>query len=183
MSGSIPASAGEPWSGRIPWLPNRVYPRECGGTPFPCCLFRPEGGLSPRVRGNHAEWWSHRHLRRSIPASAGEPPPARPQRLGHPVYPRECGGTFKNCATLLSSMGLSPRVRGNRDCHGALADVRRSIPASAGEPHTLTVTGDVIAVYPRECGGTDAEGGPMQFERGLSPRVRGNRRRDSSTDS
>ena len=87
-----------------------------------------------------------------IPACAGEPAP------NHRVYPRVCGGTPPS-----ATMGLSPRVRGNplkmllprlsprvRGNHG-------SIPACAGEPPPISI--------PR-CAAPN---------RGLSPRVRGNR--------
>ena len=57
--------------------------------------------------------------------------------------------------------------------HAALAG-GRSIPACAGEPPTLEDFPEILAVYPRVCGGTmvgnlvDGKGA------GLSPRVRGN---------
>ena len=52
-TGSIPASAGEPWYSRSMW--------------------RIAHGLSPRVRGNPRAGRGDRPLLRSIPASAGEP--------------------------------------------------------------------------------------------------------------
>ena len=52
----------------------------------------------------------------------------------------------------------------------------RSIPARAGEPGRLAISADAGAVYPRACGGTDHLAVGDFLHRGLSPRVRGNRR-------
>ena len=91
------------------------------------------------------------------------------------VYPRVCGGTRcqrRACRTIL---GLSPRVRGNRAkiCAGRL--LRGSIPACAGEPSGTRAELFCARVYPRVCGGTPAYQQPPSGQRGLSPRVRGNR--------
>ena len=74
------------------------------------------------------------------------------------VYPRVCGGTAvpRDHVPHLDTVGLSPRVRGNR------VDIR---------PRTAHV---VQPVYPRVCGGTEGELGVGPGETGLSPRVRGN---------
>ncbi len=73
--------------------------------------------------------------------------------------------------------GLSPRVRGNRPFR--VADQLRvgSIPACAGEPISPTPRADSDRVYPRVCGGTNYVGLLGDIRYGLSPRVRGNRRR------
>ena len=132
--GSIPACAGEPGrrtSINTPW---RVYPRVCGGTG--CMHDRADGaeGLSPRVRGNLRRVLRSPDQERSIPACAGEPSPpqlfARPDR----VYPRVCGGTIPISPAPTTTIGLSPRVRGNPPDIAAAYEVQRSIPACAGEP-------------------------------------------------
>ena len=70
---SIPACAGEPgWRAR-PCRTPQVYPRVCGGTLNSSLLVLLEPGLSPRVRGNHADQSHAGEHRRSIPACAGEP--------------------------------------------------------------------------------------------------------------
>ena len=155
--GSIPARAGEPRVSLTPRSPLTVYPRACGGTRhhterLGCCT-----GLSPRVRGNHSHEWRDVSGRGSIPARAGEPTWLHPRRSRAKVYPRACGGTASIGSSISTSIGLSPRVRGNR-----------SLPRN----HVL-----FYAVYPRACGGTTgALWMPMQAT-GLSPRVRGNRPR------
>ena len=70
---SIPAYAGEPggWSIRRA-LPG-VYPRVCGGTFCAGLRGQSEGGLSPRMRGNHIPSADKPGKSGSIPAYAGEP--------------------------------------------------------------------------------------------------------------
>ena len=74
----------------------------------------------------------------------------------------------------IARMGLSPRVRGNRQQGGAGGRKARSIPACAGEPAQGCAHCRLVAVYPRVCGGTSASSSPMPECEGLSPRVRGN---------
>ena len=141
---------------------------------MPGTLTAPRMGLSPRVRGNLDVEEHGIFLCRSIPASAGEPRCVSSGRSRCQVYPRECGGTLLGSRSMPQLVGLSPRVRGNRNIESGPAAVWRSIPASAGEPIT-PMTGETDAkVYPRECGGTDRICCVMLIVRGLSPRVRGN---------
>ena len=74
-AGSIPACAGEPaW--RLNLIStDEVYPRVCGGTPERKIVISPDGGLSPRVRGNPVLRRRRCVGLRSIPACAGEPIP------------------------------------------------------------------------------------------------------------
>ena len=100
--------------------PNRVYPRECGATEGWHLSGGGQGGLSPRVRGNHPD-----HHRRdlpggSIPASAGQPRDVASHRLSCAVYPRECGATSAPSGLSAPCYGLSPRVRGNHGKRPAL---------------------------------------------------------------
>ena len=50
------------------------------------------------------------------------------------VYPRVCGGTAISTIQRHPRLGLSPRVRGNRDFNNSAASAPGSIPACAGEP-------------------------------------------------
>ena len=102
------------------------------------------------------------------PRCAARPPEAES------VYPRACGGTTLALRKATTSMGLSPRLRGNRSkgCPGP--GTPWSIPAPAGEPSCPGAPLAIVPVYPRACGGTSwprpvPAGGP-----GLSPRLRGN---------
>ena len=112
----------------------RVYPRVCGGTAanatsIPACAH-------PWVRQG------------SIPACAGGVIPFTTVR----VYPRVCGGTQRLSASWTETVGLSPRVRGNR-------------------PHATPSR--IAGLSPRVRGNRDKVDGADCP--GLSPRVRGNR--------
>ena len=173
-AGSIPACAGEPLRRAAKGQGCRVYPRVCGGTEPSLTITVQVTGLSPRVRGNHAERvealdcagsipacagdrdpcapWSVR--RWSIPACAGEPTDAQACSRVARVYPRVCGGTEQPSASAARRLG--------------------SIPACAGEPLVGRLTRPTPRVYPRVCGGTSQLGRRIVRLRGLSPRVRGN---------
>ena len=58
----------------------------------------------------------------------------------------------------------------------APAPLAGSIPACAGEPCPNADAECATGVYPRVCGGTTEEHNRIVFDRGLSPRVRGNPR-------
>ena len=92
----------------------------------------------------------------SIPARAGEPSAPTCGRSPWKVYPRACGGT-----SLQNLLGAIPLW---------------SIPARAGEPARSAAQRLPSRVYPRACGGTAVVIGYREAGKGLSPRVRGNRR-------
>ena len=111
---------------------------------------------------------------RSIPAGAGEPARRWSSIFSTTVYPRGCGGTGLDSLFVAHSVGLSPRVRGNR--FGLLGVCIRSgsIPAGAGEPSRTASKNAQRQVYPRGCGGTGRGAVSGMSNGGLSPRVRGN---------
>ena len=131
-------------------------------------------GLSPRVRGNPAWATAGCGPRRSIPACAGEPGPAKQKSGLLGVYPRVCGGTSVMRCSPLVMTGLSPRVRGNQATIFNRSYMQRSIPACAGEPAPAPVRPWPLRVYPRVCGGTFICPSSALSAIGLSPRVRGN---------
>ncbi len=154
---SIPACAGEPREISVATSSDWVYPRVCGGTALAASELRWMPGLSPRVRGNLRG-------RNGGAFNAG-------------VYPRVCGGTWGVGNVIDTLKGLSPRVRGNRGAVGGRSERYRSIPACAGEPAWLATGVLQERVYPRVCGGTVQWVQYYDNPWGLSPRVRGNRRR------
>ena len=172
--GSIPACAGEPANRRTSTSPHWVYPRVCGGTQSSDSRRNRAPGLSPRVRGNRGGTANGAIPAGSIPACAGEPPPARIMRASRWVYPRVCGGTPVRAVVGKQERGLSPRVRGNRGQVQRDDALARSIPACAGEPIRHRAPRQVGEVYPRVCGGTPSGYPRTKSRRGLSPRVRGN---------
>ena len=172
---SIPACAGEPGAPKSGWMGREVYPRVCGGTRRTAPTTGAGTGLSPRVRGNPGCRVNTVTCGGSIPACAGEPVWQRRQRLGVRVYPRVCGGTGRAVRSARNGVGLSPRVRGNRDKRITDRMGYRSIPACAGEPRRRRRLRRRSAVYPRVCGGTAVGDRTGDAVDGLSPRVRGNR--------
>ena len=137
---------------------SRVYPRAYGGTAHPRSTTRHRCGLSPRVRGNL------RFTSRS------------------PVYPRAYGGTGGSMTFTPRTPGLSPRVRGNQGYSAKQHSCSGSIPARTGEPSAIGFLNTLLAVYPRAYGGTQARQISLARGRGLSPRVRGNRRVPAGRD-
>ena len=69
--------------------------------------------------------------------------------------------------------GLSPRVRGKQLQRLRIGNQRWSIPACAGETRPPSIPGRRSPVYPRVCGGNEAEKEAKYRASGLSPRVRG----------
>ena len=174
MRGSIPACAGEPSPACCTKMAKTVYPRVCGGTRAGRNWAGFRRGLSPRVRGNHPVYAMSMGGVRSIPACAGEPRTSTGPAPGLPVYPRVCGGTRHHAVGAGNTVGLSPRVRGNRRAPASAVPGRRSIPACAGEPAIGGLVSISIEVYPRVCGGTVTIMPAWYTACGLSPRVRGN---------
>ena len=149
----------------------------CGGTGTATGGAASRTGLSPRVRGNPGRGRADAGVRGSIPACAGEPGVDVDGQAVAQVYPRVCGGTAARRPQIARRVGLSPRVRGNHRGSAAPQQARGSIPACAGEP--ITHDGPITPprVYPRVCGGTPSAAVVTAAQQGLSPRVRGNRRR------
>ena len=176
VSGSIPASAGEPVGTPGRSSRTRVYPRERGGTRVRRSQEICRPGLSPRARGNPPDRFAPVAPGGSIPASAGEPCPKRRGRRAPWVYPRERGGTSLLAPTQSIRIGLSPRARGNRPATEGRRGRSGSIPASAGEPCGRGGGRRRGRVYPRERGGTQPDCMGDLVATGLSPRARGNPR-------
>ena len=86
------------------------------------------------------------------------------------------GGTRRERQESQCSSGLSPRVRGNRRERAEGGGGIRSIPACTGEPPWSVGVPSTYRVYPRVYGGTSQSQPGRRQCRGLSPRVRGNRR-------
>ena len=150
---------------------------------MPCIFPAASAGLSPRGRGNHHPVAVVDLYPGSIPAWAGEPISDNSDRHSPSVYPRVGGGTLPEGWLSLSTEGLSPRGRGNlRGVMGG-GNVIGSIPAWAGEPSVDRGLPHYPGVYPRVGGGTQVRGYSLLNQGGLSPRGRGNRLRQSWSES
>ena len=153
-SGSIPAHAGKPLPGPSPVISHGVYPRACGETRNASGAPAADEGLSPRMRGNQGPGHVRQRPRGSIPAHAGKPArPAIPPTAVK-VYPRACGETSLKILPGGGSMGLSPRMRGNRQASRNWPFSIGSIPAHAGKPPIFPAVQVLYRVYPRACGET-----------------------------
>ena len=176
---SIPAHAGELDRARARRAHTAVYPRPRGGTQ----PLRPELayplGLSPPTRGNRARADTRARGHGSIPARAGEPERADGRRRRTAVYPRPRGGTLYTGDRLMEYDGLSPPTRGNQRSFYEFAEIRRSIPAHAGEPSPFPAKIVQMGVYPRPRGGTADCPVWARCVCGLSPPTRGNPGRQS----
>ena len=136
-------------------------------------------GLSPRVRGHRQVGQHRRGSLGSIPACAGAPWAVCRLMNWPTVYPRVCGGTCQCSCAPRSYQGLSPRVRGHLFRCAAWRVGVRSIPACAGAPGGGVLNVRHHTVYPRVCGGTRGKLATVGVTRGLSPRVRGHRQRNT----
>jgi len=110
---------------------------------------------------------------RFIPARAGNRAgrPAWPSPL--PVHPRTCGEQDSTAARLLRWAGSSPHVRGTDVPPYRVGDMRRFIPARAGNRRSRPAAPRPPAVHPRTCGEQIPYPPFPLFPFGSSPHVRG----------
>ena len=148
----------------------------CGGADPQLLTCALEVGLSPRVRGSRRRGGRESSHGGSIPACAGEPGHGRGLYRRGGVYPRVCGGAYRDQSGDYPGRGLSPRVRGSLPCRQPGIPDERSIPACAGEPDGRLLVKSERQVYPRVCGGAPGQREHLLGALGLSPRVRGSRR-------
>ena len=128
--------------------------------------------LSPRVRGTQPAPSAEFRPRRFIPACAGNSARWRLRRGPAPVHPRVCGELSRSLAWRRVSAGSSPRVRGTPLRGRASAEVRRFIPACAGNSKAGQAVGESTTVHPRVCGNSFSRTVPVSVE-SVHPRVCG----------
>ena len=174
-----------------------VYPRVYGESGGAGSAVRRAEGLSPRVRGIRHQLRAVQAPDGSIPACTGNPPAAFslsvtgrsiPACTGNPVvlgllpsppgvYPRVYGESRSCVLPRRRPAGLSPRVRGIRIRWEVMPRIRGSIPACTGNPERGLRMRRPRRVYPRVYGESGRPAVWLGARRGLSPRVRGIRRR------
>ena len=173
----IPASAGNAPHASATCSNAAVHPRECGERCRMISAASASVGSSPRVRGTRTPLSGHPHVRRFIPASAGNAPTHRTIHPSMMVHPRECGERISQQVSQHVLIGSSPRVRGTPL---ALLNRRRGqrfIPASAGNARLIGHLLRRRPVHPRECGERAASSPALYSTIGSSPRVRGTHKR------
>ena len=148
----IPARAGNTRAGRGRDGRMTVHPRSRGEH---CVAELRHGGLtgsSPLARGTlcgrAAAWGTHRF----IPARAGNTTPPSPPPPSATVHPRSRGEHFRMVLLLNAPSGSSPLARGTRRVQDPHQDLRRFIPARAGNTTRRTSRGPWSAVHPRSRG-------------------------------
>ena len=150
-----------------------VHPRGCGEhiVKGDKELFIP--GSSPRMRGTFLRRVPERHVRRFIPADAGNIPPTRHSPSSGPVHPRGCGEHTPDPALTIERTGSSPRMRGTYLRHGTGFPGIRFIPADAGNIPIVVSMSTRHPVHPRGCGEHHGYERFINLITGSSPRMRG----------
>ena len=128
------------------------------------------------MRGNPVSLPLGDFARGSIPTHAGKPKRAKSCSPASKVYPHACGETRAQLLANKASWGLSPRMRGNQYRRPCAHNAARSIPTHAGKPGINCACVAWKKVYPHACGETEPRKSDRRLCRGLSPRMRGNRR-------
>ncbi len=157
----IPAGAGNTLQLNTPECPKSVYPRWRGehgrrpavargwrglsplarGTRSHAIIEHPlQRGLSPLARGTRNFGERGRQQGRFIPAGAGNTRGSSVIAVMIPVYPRWRGEHSIVSSLFASPPGLSPLARGTRTGANSGGNLRRFIPAGAGNTSGISVT-------------------------------------------
>ncbi len=129
-------------------------------------------GLSPLAREIRLLTADERIAFRFIPARAGNTLPMRSKSAGNTVYPRSRGKYIKRHVRAIWQIGLSPLAREIRFTKGLKMNIKRFIPARAGNtiPHRTRFL--YLSVYPRSRGKYGMTLAQLQALSGLSPLAR-----------
>ena len=130
----IPTCVGQPLPEERISAVMKAYPHVCGATASIPQSGIPVKGLSPRVWGNPAAGPEYRAKMRPIPTCVGQPSGEGTARAASEAYPHVCGATAIGGDVLLDSIGLSPRVWGNRCPRSLLDSLFGPIPTCVGQP-------------------------------------------------
>ncbi len=169
----IPARAGNspivPATGAI----ITVHPRSCGEQSVFSSISPALFGSSPLVRGTEQDARLPEHIRRFIPARAGNrAKQSRPEIL-MAVHPRSCGEQFSSVKASFSISGSSPLVRGTVCQARPGWPSGRFIPARAGNRYLAAMVQAGQPVHPRSCGEQKTYDKFRNGQNGSSPLVRG----------
>ncbi len=132
-----------------------------------------KSGSSPRVRGTLALLITQINGWRFIPAGAGNTSETPRRCMLRAVHPRGCGEHLKMPFFKSSFNGSSPRVRGTLSHPDSIDQIRRFIPAGAGNTLVKALAATKGAVHPRGCGEHVVRPPVWLLVPGSSPRVRG----------
>ena len=156
--GSIPVHTGKPIPADLLRRIVRVYPRTHGETYRKGKTGIPIEGLSPYTRGNPQSTCADLQHIGSIPVHTGKPIIDMLTLDALEVYPRTHGETNIPRLRLRTHNGLSPYTRGNRSGSVLPGSDLWSIPVHTGKPIPQLSILDLLRVYPRTHGETEADG-------------------------
>jgi len=148
----IPAHAGNAFLAPQSCPAGPVHPR-ARGERIGNLSWRAQGiGSSPRTRGTHGARRVLPRVGRFIPAHAGNARRQPRRRGARSVHPRARGERLPGATEIVANTGSSPRTRGTRHPDLHPGQVRRFIPAHAGNASWSLVGGSPCAVHPRARG-------------------------------
>ena len=169
----IPARAGNRSSGSASSYPRPVHPRARGEQDLKLGRIEEHDGSSPRARGTDPPAAHERQVFRFIPARAGNRCGGTGAARSRAVHPRARGEQSSASPRNRSTAGSSPRARGTGALETTMPEVRRFIPARAGNRARRSNTATRWAVHPRARGEQwEAQRGGRHVA-GSSPRARG----------
>ena len=131
----IPAHAGQTKSPSLALDPSSDHPRACGANVADYLSPRFRHGSSPRMRGKHASALALTAPVRIIPAHAGQTAHATGTARSKTDHPRACGANSLASLATCGVTGSSPRMRGKLVAAVRRVQLRRIIPAHAGQTH------------------------------------------------
>ena len=134
-------------------------------------------GSSPRMRGTRPAEDTADSACRFIPAHAGNSQAFLLESGRSPVHPRACGELRRSPVSTRTRAGSSPRMRGTQSLQRTRNNVRRFIPAHAGNSFLLAGADMSEPVHPRACGELWPDMVQTEGCAGSSPRMRGTRSR------
>ena len=169
----IPARAGNTSMVRECTWVSSVHPRSRGEHANRTDVATPNGGSSPLARGTRYLDILESHLRRFIPARAGNTAGRGRRRSDLPVHPRSRGEHIPRPAPISSANGSSPLARGTRRCVLPPGAPGRFIPARAGNTRGPRGSTGRASVHPRSRGEHEIAEAPAARRAGSSPLARG----------
>ena len=169
----IPAHAGQ--TDRLSHLSRRFsdHPRACGANFGFRQILERVAGSSPRMRGKRSGGHGRAHLRRIIPAHAGQTVSEITVSNDPTDHPRACGATREIGLVTPAHAGSSPRMRGKLCLLFCLGIAVRIIPAHAGQTCFVACPVSGSSDHPRACGANRRTVAIETSTSGSSPRMRG----------
>jgi len=177
-TGSSPHARGTPPRQARRPTRDRFIPA-CAGNTYPLLTSQSTQPVHPRMRGEHARGENRlTALVRFIPACAGNTAMADSSGVSFTVHPRMRGEHAGAAADQVAVDGSSPHARGTREFVIIQTQVRRFIPACAGNTIEALRVRVIRSVHPRMRGEHSWGVANIGQTSGSSPHARGTQYRD-----